>query len=71
MINFTDSIDLNNVSEVKRLIIYAKAKHISNRVLTVLSDYYESSDVDISKEYGLPEQITTEIEICLSSLNNI
>jgi len=64
-------IDYQNMSEVKRLVSYAKARHISHRIMTVLSDYYDGSGVEIWDEVDLPEMITSEIQSCLNELKEV
>jgi len=64
-------IDYNDTSAVKRLVLHTKAKHITQRILTVLDDYYRDSAVEILDEIDLPEMITAEIQTCLNDLREI
>jgi len=61
-------INYNDIAEVKRLVLYAQAKHITLRLLAVLDDYCHDSGVEIYNETDLPELMTSEIQSCLNGL---
>ena len=61
-------INYENLSEVKRLCLYAQSKHITHRVMTCLVDYYDGSGGEIENEIDLEDIIQSEIQHCLSEL---
>ena len=61
-------IDFTDMATVKRASLYIKAKHISHRIMTTLSDYYDGTGVEPWDEIDLPEMITSEIQSCLNEL---
>jgi len=61
-------VDTENLASINRICMIIKARHITHRVIDVLSDYYESSGVEIKTETGLRDLIETEIAACLDEL---
>ena len=66
----TTMLDINfeNISEVKRLCLYAKSEFIAHKIISSLADYYEGSGVEIKDEIDLHSIIQAEIQVCLSEL---
>lgn len=63
------AVNLKDVASVKRLVTYAKARHITRRLQDVLHDWYDGSGVEIYNEVGLDDLLTTEIQNCLTELD--
>lgn len=68
-------VDFEDVAAVRRLISYAKARHVLRRLLVVIHDYelqYDSlGTVLIHNDAELHDQLTTEIQVALDGLDRV
>ena len=64
----TYEIDTDSVAGVKRGVNLLKADHITTRVVEVLSDYYENTEVEIDHEIELHANLASAIELAVSEL---